>query len=168
MTSAVAAKSRPHRGRSHRWITGRPTYCHKLLILKSQAVSGYATLLVCICVQKPCVIFLVVWLTLNTGSRTECSGLSVNYINYPVPTTTLCIVLDAGIRTPLWYKSICCAYQNSVYCFASNPRGESIHLFSPCNVFECKISLFDLLKMCFNNRNCHHGELEYYSQIGIN
>lgn len=33
--------------------------------------------------------------------------------------------------------------------------------------FECKIFLFDLLKMCFNNRNCHHGELEYYSQIGI-
>lgn len=35
------------------------------------------------------------------------------------------------------------------------------------HVSECKIFLFELFKMSLNNKNCHDGELEYYSQVGI-
>lgn len=58
--------------------------------------------------------------------------------------------------------------KNSVYCSALHPYAKKQSTDPAGTVFfECKIFLFDLLKMCFNNRNCHHGELEYYSQIGI-
>lgn len=38
-----------------------------------------------------------------------------------------------------------------------------IHRFVPD--FECKIFLFEIFKMCLNNRNCNRGELEYYPQV---